>query len=647
MVYFNNIYKLIIFQLFICSFQNQGDFSYINKNDISIKNAIYIIRNSDGTVNLENQYLLEFKYDKSKPLKKNFELIKNIDNNNNNNEEYFYIRDKELDLYMSSNGKEINFITYYFFFKKDSFLWKIIPKKNESNKLIYYVQNKKYKGFWELTINAKFRLSKKTDISQLNEYNEFQFNELYKDVEKKNSDLLEKEPIDVFIKYIDLNDKNLNRTGICQIKKDEDNQELKYSVRSILKNIPWIRKIFILLPNKKVKFFKPIEEIKEKIVYVKDKDLLGFDSASIYAFLFNIYKMKQFGMSENFILMDDDYFIGQPLNKNDFFYEDNGKILPTLITSDYYEMNKESLEKKLKNYESKIQNIDPHSEIGFYIQNTRALLFAYEIFGNDDIRYGKKLIEPAFTHNAIPVKTSDIKEIHDYVINKYEYANSFLTSLVRTNFDLQMHTLYMAYVKNKYDRKVNRISSGFYDLSQLIFLKWSGKKLFVINTSNKNYESSNFEYEKKILDEYFPKKTEYEIDENEDIIFSKKKDIINENIKNISLIYIRKTNNLNKNIFDSINDLNKSISILFDETNKIITTYENILYNNTIYEDILNEEKEIIIKSNKIRNSMNLLFICNFILFIFMKFYKYFMIGTKIREMCRKKKQYKKLTIRY
>ena len=116
MVYFNNIYKLIIFQLFICSFQNQADFSYINKNDISIKNAIYIIRNSDGTLNLENQYLLEFKYDKSKPLKKNFELIKNIDNNNN--EEYFYIRDKELDLYMSSNGKEINFITYFFFFQK-------------------------------------------------------------------------------------------------------------------------------------------------------------------------------------------------------------------------------------------------------------------------------------------------------------------------------------------------------------------------------------------------------------------------------------------------------------------------------------------------------------------------------------------------
>ena len=35
------------------------------------------------------------------------------------------------------------------------------------------------------------------------------------------------------------------------------------------------------MPNEKVKFFKPYDEIKEKIVYVKDKDLVGFDSASI------------------------------------------------------------------------------------------------------------------------------------------------------------------------------------------------------------------------------------------------------------------------------------------------------------------------------------------------------------------------------
>ena len=85
---------------------------------------------------------------------------------------------------------------------------------------------------------------------------------------------------DVVIKYVDLSDKELVRKGIPQIKKDNDNGEIKFSLRSILKNIPWINKIFIVMPNEKVKYLKNYEEIKEKIIYVKDKDLAGFDSAS-------------------------------------------------------------------------------------------------------------------------------------------------------------------------------------------------------------------------------------------------------------------------------------------------------------------------------------------------------------------------------
>ena len=56
----------------------------------------------------------------------------------------------------------------------------------------------------------------------------------------------------MLIKYIDLKDPNLKRNKIKQIKKDEDNDELKYCLRSILKNIPWVRKIFIVMPNNNV-----------------------------------------------------------------------------------------------------------------------------------------------------------------------------------------------------------------------------------------------------------------------------------------------------------------------------------------------------------------------------------------------------------
>ena len=84
--------------------------------------------------------------------------------------------------------------------------------------------------------------------------------------------LIEKEPIDVLIKYIDLRDNALKRSGIHQIEKDYDNEELRYSIRSIFMNIPWVRKIFILMPNDKVRYFKDYSLINKKIVYVKDRD---------------------------------------------------------------------------------------------------------------------------------------------------------------------------------------------------------------------------------------------------------------------------------------------------------------------------------------------------------------------------------------
>ena len=375
-------------------------------------------------------------------------------------------------------------------------------------------------------------------ISLLNENNEFKLIELYKEIDdiNSNSSILENEPIDILIKYIDLSDPNLNRKGIKQISKDKDNDELLYSVRSILKNIPWIRKIFILMPNEKVKYFKSKDEICDKIVYVKDKDLIGFDSANIVVFLFNLYKMKEFGLSENFIYMDDDYFIGKPINKNEFFYEDKGEVFPALITADYYEINKEEIQTILKQILSSKRNLGAHSEKVFLATQIRALLFMYDIFGNDDIRYNKKLIEPAFTHNAIPMKISDIKEIRDLVFDKYDKGKEMLFSKERSINDLQFQSLYMAYVKNKYDRKVSIIHSEFYDLFQaenIIENKNEKIKLFVINTSSRNYKDILFLKEKQILYKLFPERTIYEKGKNNELFFNI---MIKNRIKFISLI---------------------------------------------------------------------------------------------------------------
>ena len=263
---------------------------------------------------------------------------------------------------------------------------------------------------WIEIHNNKLNLRYIPNGANLTKANEFLFIELYEKVKIKESKLLEDEPIDVLIKYIDLNDEKLNRSGIKLISKDYENGEIKYCVRSILQNIPWIRKIFILMPNEEVKYFLPKEKISEKIVYVKDKDLLGFESEDIYLFQYNLHKMRQFGLSENFVLMDDDYFIGKPINKNEMFYEENGQIYPAIVASEYYEMDRNSINEDVLKLKPK--KLDPHSPDGFRLTQKNSKLFSYDIFGNDEIRFGKKLIEPSFTHNAFPAKLSDIEEFH-------------------------------------------------------------------------------------------------------------------------------------------------------------------------------------------------------------------------------------------
>lgn len=114
----------------------------------------------------------------------------------------------------------------------------------------------------------------------------------------------------------------------------------------------------------------------------------------------------------------------------------------------------------------------------------------YNIFGEDKQRNGKKLIEPVFTHNVIPVKLSDIEELYELINKYYNFANETLAGLSRSINSLQMQTAYTAYVKNKYNRKVNKISSIYYDLAQYFDINNNKKKLFVWTQELFNYKLS-------------------------------------------------------------------------------------------------------------------------------------------------------------
>ena len=273
------------------------------------------------------------------------------------------------------------------------------------------------------------------------------------------------------------------------------------------------------MPNEKVLFLKPEEEIKDKIIYIKDHELIGFNSSSTSVFLFNLFRMRKFGLSENFIYMDDDYFIGKPLKKSDFFYENDGKIYPFLITDSFKEMNKSLLKYQHNVLYRKVGKYSQTSD-DFLYRKTSTLLFLYKIFGDDSDRYGYPLIEAEFNHNAMPLKLSDIEEIYEKIDKLYEYSEETLKTNYRHIRSLQAQTLFMSYARNKYDRWAKKISANFYTLDTLaqLHIKFL-PSLFVINTSDKQYHINAYKREILKLILIFSNKTKYELDdENEEQI---------------------------------------------------------------------------------------------------------------------------------
>ena len=382
--------------------------------------------------------------------------------------------------------------------------------QNSFNKKYLEVKNRKEKRNTIYYPICKQDLNKTAESEKISNTSKFSFLKLYEEVELKpeHIEFIEKEPIDVLIKYIDLTDKTLDRKGITQIKKDEDNEELRYAVRSIMQYIPWIRKIFILMPNEKVRFFKPYNEINNKIVYVKDKDIIGFDSANSVTFQLNLGNMKKFGLSENFILMDDDYFFGKPIKKTDFFYYDENlkKVLPSVVTDDFTEMIEKDITNEYNKLYRRRNSIKPHSFNGWKISQLASFKLLLEQFKSP-------LINAGFSHNAIPLNINDLIEIHNLIKAKYKYAKEVLTAKVRTVYDLQPQSLFNSYALNVKKRKVNSIPSVYYDIVALDNKNFD-IEMFVMNTSgDRKYTQAQYDKSRNILAKKFNIPTPFEAEQ--------------------------------------------------------------------------------------------------------------------------------------
>ena len=599
-LFFNQFLLIIFLNIKFSLFEEINNGLYIIKNkanlNLCLKNDSFYFSSE------ESCHFLIHKKD-TKPLKE-------YDINHDDKNIYYFIED-EL------TGKKLIFdeisnsisVSEEIDTSKDisNFLWEFLPKKERNNKEIFYeikTRLKKYFISYENSTEKTTKVFCESSWVALEKDRETKIKliQIYREnKDKSESQILEKEPIDVVIKFIDLNDKNLERKNLEQIEKDKQNYELKFSLRSIFKNIPWIRKIFIIMPNEKIDFLKDIDEIKEKIQYIKDSDLLGFDSSSPPAFQFNIHKLKQYNLSENFILMDDDYFIGQPLKKSELFYEYKGKIYPYIISTKYYQVNPDEIRTKYMDGMNKIDEISYHSKEGFEFRRISTLFFLYKIF--DDNYDNNNFIGVEFTHNAIPLKISDLEEIYNSIDNDYKYSEYCLRGNKRNLHNLQPQILFMNYAKNKYNRFVNKIDWKYYDLSD-IEKTTLDNKLFVINREDKEYDNEIFKKEESILEKLFPEKMKYEKDfEDNEKDFSENKDKNNKKIIN-DYSEANKDDEEDKKKDIKEKDINNESG--HEKKNEDENTKNNIQENEEIKENDNEKEKtELEIEEDNLKNEMD------------------------------------------
>ena len=327
---------------------------------------------------------------------------------------------------------------------------------------------------------------------------------------------VERAEIDVVYKYIDFQDPTLKRGNdnlYRHSRKDDDNNELMYSLRSVLKNIPWVRKIFIIMPNDKVRFLKDPEEISDKIIYIKNEDLLGFDSNSNIAFKWNFWRLKDFGCSNHILYFCDDYFIGKPMKKSDFFYKnEKGDIVPYIFYNRpiRYTSRKDmrTLLKKLdKQYDSMTQYI-PGSL--YKIQNARAYDFLYTALNKNSLYIPASKNINVTIHNAMGFNLNEIEELYNIINSKYKYADYCLRGLKRSKYDMWMVVLYPFYFLNKENRKINtNITYRYFDMSAKDIN--NNYNLFCINTGGGKAYSDIDRLKAKIkMEKFFPKPTKYE-----------------------------------------------------------------------------------------------------------------------------------------
>lgn len=193
-----------------------------------------------------------------------------------------------------------------------------------------------------------------------------------------------------------------------------DNQELRYSLRSLEQYAPWVRHIFIVTDAQKPSW---LDTAHPKITVVDHREIIPteylptFNSHVIEAYLYRIS-----GLAEHYLYCNDDFFLSSPCTVGDFFTS-NG--LPYIFT-DWRQFRQQGY----------LQADTPHS---CSYHNSRAWLTKYNAGnGNNNI----SAPEVISAHVPYPQTLSNAKAA--YAVYK-EAVTRFSANKFRTNNEMAFY----------------------------------------------------------------------------------------------------------------------------------------------------------------------------------------------------------------
>lgn len=269
-----------------------------------------------------------------------------------------------------------------------------------------------------------------------------------------------------------------------------NNDELKYSLRSIELYIPWIRNIFIVTDNQIPEW---LDTSNPKIRIIDHKEIMPpeslpcFNSCLIEHFIYRIP-----GLSEHFLYANDDTYINKTLTPNDFFTKEGFPIV---------RLTRKPFRKLRWFWREKIRN-KPLKTYSKTVDNSSRLV---------EDKYGNY-------YTGMPHHNIDayLKSDYQRIIEK-DFCDEFVANNknhMRSNDDiLRIFISYIALAENRGQlRYVNQNESMHLSIHKMHHYNRLKKKrpaFFCMNDSEYAQDNDRI-FAKEYLEKRFPKKSKFE-----------------------------------------------------------------------------------------------------------------------------------------